>query len=192
MPVAPVARGLDPLPSVSPTASRVASSGATAFRITCAPAGPAVMASRVPFNFWTPVVPVAGAAVGAVVLGRRAIANSWVSVDPVAGGAVGALVVRAKAISHSWELVGLVGGVRPTLEVGDVGLGVGPADGGRGYAVRHPKADHQAHDECQALILFPGTLSHLDPGHIYGEVILRQLFPEAGGAGDHCCHRLRR
>ena len=105
------------------------------------------MAGRVPSNSWASVVPVAGAVVGAVVLDGRAISNSWVPVDPVVGGMVGAVVVRPRAMSHSWELVGLVGGVRLTLAVGDVGLVVGPADGSRGSVVRLPKADHQAHNE---------------------------------------------
>ena len=190
MPVAPVARALAPLPSVPPTASPVGWSGATAFRVTCAAAGPTVMAGGVPSSYWTSVVPVAGAPVRAVVLGHRPIANSWVPVDPVVGGAVGAVVIQFRTMSHSWALVGLVGVVHPTLAVSDVRLGVGPADGGRGSVVRFPKVDHQAHDERQALQLLPGTLSRQYPGHIHREAIVRQLFPEAAGAGDHCCRRL--
>ena len=87
------------------------------------------------------MTPIAGAAVGAVVLGRRAIANSWMPEDPVVGGTVGAVAVRPWAMSHFWELVSLVGGERPTLAVGDVAFGVGPADGGGGSVVRLPKAD---------------------------------------------------
>ena len=143
MPVAPVTRALAPLSSVPPTASPFTLSGATAFSIICAAAGPAVMAGRVPSNSWAPVVPVAGAAVRAVVVGRRTIANSWVLVDPVVGGEVGAAVVQPRAISPSWELAGLGGGVHPTPAVGDVGLGVGPEDGDRGSVVRLPKADNQ-------------------------------------------------
>ena len=56
--------------------------------------------------------------------------------------------------SYARKLAGLVAGVRPTLAVGAVGLGVGPADDGRGNVVRLPKADHQARNERQALLLF--------------------------------------
>ena len=132
MPVVPVARALAPLPSVTPTTSPVASSGVTVFRVTCAGAGPVVMAGGIHSNSWAPVVPVAGAAVRAVVLSCRAIANSWVPVGPVVGGVVGAVMVQLRAIVRSWALVGLVGGVRRTLAVSEVRLGVGPADGGRG------------------------------------------------------------
>ena len=59
-----------------------------------------------------------------------------------------------------------------------------------GKRVRLPKADHLAHDERHALLLFLGTLSHLYPGHIYGEAVVWQLFPEAAGAEDYCCRRL--
>ena len=60
--------------------------------------------------------------------------------------------------------------------------------------MRLPKADHQVRYERQALLFLPGALSHLDPGHISGEVVLRQFFSEATGAGDHFyfCRRLRR
>ena len=132
------------------------------------------MAGRVPSNSPAPVIQVAGAAVVAVVSGRRAIGNSWVSVDPVVGWAVEVVVVQTKAISLGWELVFVVGGVRPALAVGAVCLGVGPADGSRGIILRFPKADHQVHDERQALLLLPGARSHLDPGHVEGEVVLRQ------------------
>ena len=52
------------------------------------------------------------------------------------------------------------------------------------------KADHKTHNDRHALLLFPRTLSYLDPSHSYREVVVWQLFPDATGAGDHCCcHR---
>ena len=96
-----------------------------------------------------------------------------------------AIVVRPRVISYSWELVGLVGGESPMLAVGDVGFGVGPADGGGESVVRLPKADHQVYNERPALLLYPGTLGHLNPGHVDGEVVLGQLFSESVGTGDH-------
>ena len=132
VPAAPVARDLAPLPSFPPTASPVASRGATAVCVTCAAAGPTIiMAGRASSNSRVPVLPVADAMAGAVDLDCRAIANAWVPVGPVVGGAVGAVVVRPRAIFNSWELVSLVDGVCRTFAVGDVGLG------GRVFSARY-------------------------------------------------------
>ena len=99
-------------------------------------------------------------------MGCRGISNSWVTVDPVVGGELGAVVVPFRAIPHPWALVGLVGGVRPMLAEGDVRPGVGSANDGRGSAVRLLKTDHQADNDRHALLLIPGILCHLHPGHI--------------------------
>ena len=58
--------------------------------------------------------------------------------------------------------------------------------------MRLPKAHHEVHGERQALLFLLGARSHLNPGHVDGEVVLRQLFSEAEGTGDHRCRRCRR
>ena len=154
-------------------------------RVICAAAGPNVIAGRVLYNAWAQVVSVAGVAVGAVVLGRRALVNAWVPVNPVVGGAVGAVVAQPRAISHSWELMGLVGGERPTLAVGDVGLRVGPADGGGGSVVHLPITNHQIHVERPALLLYPGSLGRLNPDHVDGNVVSRWWWEKRRAPSDY-------
>ena len=97
MPVAPVARALAPLSSISHTASAGTSGGATVFHHLCR-GGTHRLTGSVSSNSWAPMIPVDGAAVEAVVLGHRAMVNSWVLVDPVVRGAVRVVVVRPRAM----------------------------------------------------------------------------------------------
>ena len=106
-------------------------------------------------------------------------------VGPVVGGAVEVGVVQPRALSHVWGLVSLVGGVRLTLAVSDVGSRARPGDGGGRSVVRLPEADHQDHGKRAALLRVPGAVSHPDPDVVDGEGVVGLFASES--AGDATC-----
>ena len=82
-----------------------------------------------PSNARVPVVPVASTAVGAGA-GPRAIAHPRMPVDPVVRGAVEGGMGQPRALSHVRELVSMVAVALLAPEVGEVGRGIRPANGG--------------------------------------------------------------